>query len=82
MSETANSVSFDVPAYMRQLGARAREASRRISRAETGDKNTALLAIADAVVADAEHLAAENRKDLEAGRQRGLDAALGPRRPR
>jgi glutamate-5-semialdehyde dehydrogenase len=76
MSETANSVSFDVPAYMQQLGARAREASRRIGRAETGDKNAALLAIADAIVADAEHLAAENRKDLEAGRQRGLDAAL------
>jgi glutamate-5-semialdehyde dehydrogenase len=76
MTETANSVSFDVPAYMRQLGARAREASRRISGAETGDKNAALVAIADAIVADAEYLAVENRKDLEAGRQRGLDAAL------
>jgi len=76
MTETAESVSFDVPSYMRELGRRARQASRLVGRAETGDKNAALYAIADAIVADRTHLAAENRKDLQAGKQRGLDAAL------
>jgi len=65
-----------VPSYMRELGRRARQASRLVGRAETGDKNAALYAIADAIVADRAHLAAENRKDLQAGKQRGLDAAL------
>jgi len=76
MTETAESVSFDVPSYMRELGRCARQASRLVGRAETGDKNAALYAIADAIVADRAHLAAENRKDLQAGKQRGLDAAL------
>jgi glutamate-5-semialdehyde dehydrogenase len=76
MTETAESVSFDVPSYMRELGRCARQASRLVGRAESGDKNAALYAIADAIVADRAHLAAENRKDLQAGKQRGLDAAL------
>ena len=76
MTETAQSVSFDVPSYMRELGQRAREASRLVGRAETGDKNAALYAIADAIVADRARLVAENQKDLQAGKQRGLDAAL------
>ena len=76
MTETATSESFDVPSYMRELGQRAREASRLVGRAETGDKNAALYAIADAIVADRARLVAENQKDLQAGKQRGLDAAL------
>jgi glutamate-5-semialdehyde dehydrogenase len=76
MSETAQSMKLDVPAYMRGLGETAREAARLLGRAETAAKNTALLAIADAIVAERERLAAQNHKDLEAGRQRGLDAAL------
>jgi glutamate-5-semialdehyde dehydrogenase len=61
---------------MRGLGETAREAARLLARAETAAKNTALLAIADAIVAERERLAAQNHKDLEAGKQRGLDAAL------
>jgi glutamate-5-semialdehyde dehydrogenase len=76
MSETAQSMKLDVPAYMRGLGATAREASRLLGRAETATKNAALLAIADGLLAERARLVAENRKDLEAGRQRGLDAAL------
>jgi glutamate-5-semialdehyde dehydrogenase len=76
MSETAESMQFDVPAYMHELGRRARSAARDMGRAETRAKNAALHAIADAVLADAEQLKAENRKDLEAGRRNGLDAAL------
>ena len=76
MTETAQSVNFDIPNYMRELGQRAREASRLLGRAESGDKNAALYAIAEAIVADKARLTLENQRDLEAGRQSGLDAAL------
>jgi glutamate-5-semialdehyde dehydrogenase len=51
-------------------------AARSISRAETGAKNGALLAIADTLQSNAQMLMAENHKDLEAGRHRGLDRAM------
>jgi glutamate-5-semialdehyde dehydrogenase len=76
MTETAESMQFDVPAYMQALGRRARAAARDMGRAETGAKNAALHAIADTILAGAEQLQAENGKDLEAGRRNGLDAAL------
>ena len=76
MTESAQSVSFDVPSYMRELGQRAREASRLLGRAESEDKNVALCAIAEAILADKPRLVAENQKDLDAGRESGLDAAL------
>ncbi|WP_367156176.1 MULTISPECIES: glutamate-5-semialdehyde dehydrogenase [Methylomonas] len=60
---------------MQQLGRQARQAGRQISKAESGQKNLALLKIAEAIVDGSEAIAAENRKDLEAGRQNGLDAA-------
>ncbi|MCW8854060.1 MAG: glutamate-5-semialdehyde dehydrogenase [Gammaproteobacteria bacterium] len=67
---------MDVKQYMQQLGQQARQASVEMSRADTGIKNKALLAIADAIDAAAEILKAENAKDLEAGRASGLDDAL------
>jgi len=65
----------DVKHYMQQLGRQARQAGRQISKAESGQKNLALLKIAEAIVDGSEAIAAENRKDLDAGRQNGLDAA-------
>ena len=76
MSAKADSLNFDIPAYMQQVGVRARAAARKVASADTGAKNAALVAIATAIEAAADTLAAENRKDLEAGRARGLDAAL------
>ena len=69
-------MDFDVPAYMLELGRQARAAARLMSRAESGAKNAALVAIADTLLANRAQLRSENRKDLEAGRQHGLDAAL------
>ncbi|MGB0721312.1 MAG: glutamate-5-semialdehyde dehydrogenase [Gammaproteobacteria bacterium] len=66
----------DVIAYMDSLGRQAREAARAMARADTGAKNAALLAMADRIEAESETLRAENAKDLETGRERGLDAAL------
>jgi len=62
--------------YMNGVGRRAREAARAVSRAETGAKNTALLAIATAIEAQVEILREANDRDLVAGRESGLDAAL------
>ena len=69
-------MDFDVPAYMLELGRQARAAARLMSRAESGAKNDALLAIADTILANRALLRSENQKDLAAGRKHGLDAAL------
>jgi len=60
---------------MQQLGRQARQAGREISKADSGLKNLALLQIADAIGKGSAELVAENRKDLQAGRDAGLDAA-------
>ena len=75
MSTKAEAV-FDIPDYMQAVGKRARAAAREISRAESGVKNAALLAIAAAIESEAGTLKAENEKDMAAGKQHGLDAAL------
>ncbi|WP_198408499.1 glutamate-5-semialdehyde dehydrogenase [Methylomicrobium lacus] len=60
---------------MQGLGIKARQAGTEISRADTGRKNLALLKIAEALDSCRDMLAAENGKDLDAGRANGLDAA-------
>jgi len=69
-------MQLDIHEYMRMVGERARVAARAMGRANTGMKDTALTAIAAAIEAAAPTLQAENEKDLEAGRQHGLDTAL------
>lgn len=66
---------MEVKHYMQQLGRQARQAGREISKADSGSKNLALLKIADAIVARRDTLVDENRKDLLAGKDNGLDAA-------
>ncbi len=67
---------MDIKQYMSELGQKARAASRILNRTESGDKNRALLAIADALEAKREFLKLENAKDLSAGKASGLDAAM------
>ncbi len=67
---------MDIQAYMQQLGQQARKAARVLVSASTAQKNQALLAMAEAIENSAESLKAENAKDLENGRQNGLDAAM------
>ena len=76
MSARPEEMQLDIHAYMRMVGERARSAARAMARANTGMKDAALTAMAAAIEASATTLQAENEKDLEAGRQRGLDAAL------
>jgi len=76
MSAKAESMNLDLPAYMQEVGRRARTAARHIGRADTGSKNAALTAIASAIEDAADHLGKENATDLAGGREQGLDAAL------
>ncbi len=69
-------MKFDVKQYMTQLGKQAREASRVLARATTKDKNAALLAMARAIEDQKPALLAANQRDMAAGRDKGLDAAM------
>jgi glutamate-5-semialdehyde dehydrogenase len=66
----------DIEVYMTTLGRQARQAARVMARADTGAKDRALTAIAEAIERSRDALTAANRADLEAGAARGLDAAL------
>lgn len=66
----------DLQVYMTDLGRRARAASAMIAKATTGQKNAALVAIAERIDSARETLLAANAQDMAAGRGKGLDAAL------
>ncbi len=76
MSAKAENMSLDIPQYMQSVGKRGRAAARAMGRANSGMKDAALRAIATAIEASAATLKSENAKDLESGRQHGLDSAL------
>jgi glutamate-5-semialdehyde dehydrogenase len=67
---------MEVKAYMQQVGQQARAASSEIAKADTGLKNAALLAIATAIESSREALVQANQKDMENGRNNGLDTAM------
>lgn len=67
---------MDIKNYMQTVGQQARTASRALSRAGTNAKNEALQFIADEIRAAAETLKQQNALDMEAGKTKGLDAAL------
>jgi len=61
---------------MQTIGQRARAASRLMASASRGDKDAALLSIAAKLELSVDGLVAANSKDLAAGKENGLDAAL------
>ncbi|MFL0810960.1 MAG: glutamate-5-semialdehyde dehydrogenase [Agarilytica sp.] len=67
---------MNVKEYMNDLGQKARAASRKLIAADTGEKNKALFAIADAIAASRAAITAANDIDLAKGKENGLDAAL------
>jgi glutamate-5-semialdehyde dehydrogenase len=71
-----NVPGIDLPAYMREVGERARAASRILARADTHAKNFALNAIAKTIRRDAATLLAANSKDLVSAKAAGHDAAF------
>ena len=77
MSATVSEIETkDIGAYMQAVGERARAASRRTAVAEPGAKNAALLELAERIVDGRARIKDANAKDMAAGRQAGLDAAL------
>ena len=76
MSASIETMNFDVEQYMSALGDKARSSAKEMAKAETADKNAALDAIADALEAARGQLKQENARDLKAGEDKGLDAAL------
>jgi glutamate-5-semialdehyde dehydrogenase len=65
-----------IAAQVALMAAEAREASLTMARLSTTAKNDMLLAMAAALLEQAAYLVAENSTDLEAGRQKGLSAAM------
>lgn len=66
----------DVATYMQEVGSKARAASRVLVASNSGQKNQALNSIADFLDDGRETLIEENRKDLKAGKEKGLSEAL------
>ncbi len=67
---------MNVEQYMTELGQQARDASRLVARADSGLKNRALLAMAEAIDSSRDALAVANQLDLDAARANGLDDAM------
>ena len=65
-----------VKLQMQELGQNARAASRIMAAAETSEKNAALLAAMDAIDSTRDALVSANARDLKAGEEKGLDAAM------
>ena len=76
MNARLKTEQFRLQDYMQGLGAGARAAARTLAAAGTKTKNAALEAIARAIEEAQSTLLAENAKDLESARARGLAAAL------
>lgn len=59
-----------------RIAREAKQAADSLAHVSTDRKNAALLAMADALLARQAHLIAENARDLEAAREKGLTAAM------
>lgn len=69
-------MNSDVKLTLQSLGKKAVIAAKDIANATTATKNAALLAIAEAIESSQAVLKQGNEKDLQAGRERNLEAAL------
>jgi len=68
--------AMDVEQYMVELGIAARAASRIVAASPTAQRNSALLAVHDALDGSRAALVAANKQDMEQGRANALDAPL------
>jgi len=66
----------NIEEIIRNMAGKARKAARRLAALPTSVKDNVLLQTADALLAEKEFIAAENRRDLEAGRAKGLSSAM------
>lgn len=68
--------TFDIETTMSEIGRTARAAASVLAEAPAAAKTAALVAAADRVVAQVDHIIAENAKDLDYGREKGLSDAM------
>ena len=66
----------DLGAQMNEMGTRARAAASILAYASSDAKTKALLFAADAMIAATDYIIAENAKDLDFGREKGLTEAM------
>jgi glutamate-5-semialdehyde dehydrogenase len=66
----------DIAAYARELGENAREASRQLRALPRAKRDGALKALAKSLIASQKDILAENAKDMEEGKERGLTPAM------
>ena len=67
---------MDIQAAMTEMGRSARTAARVLASSSIEQRNEALLQIRAAIAADRDAILAANERDLEQGRESGLEAAL------
>ncbi len=67
---------MDIKQFVTDKAKKAKAASRALANLSTEIKNTALFKMAAGIEKEADRLTAENRKDLEAGEQKGLSKAM------
>ncbi|AXX97839.1 glutamate-5-semialdehyde dehydrogenase [Profundibacter amoris] len=69
-------MSDEIKTMMADLGARAKAASAELGFASSEAKEKALMAAADAIIANTDDILAANEKDMAYGRDKGLTAAM------
>jgi len=72
----AGETYMSIAEKIRQIAVEARQASLVVARLSTAAKNDMLLKMADALEKESAQIIAENGKDLESGRQKGLSSAM------
>jgi len=66
----------EIEAILEKMGEKAKFAAQALAVMSSTEKDKCLLAMADAIENEAEYLKTENRKDLEAGKKKGLSSAM------
>jgi glutamate-5-semialdehyde dehydrogenase len=67
---------LDLKENLSIMAGKVKLASRQLAKANTGQKDNALLAIAEEIRSNREAIKAENQKDVQAGKEKGLSAAF------
>ena len=73
---SANPEDISIQQYMQTVGKQAATAARAMSMASTASKNNALEYLAELLIREQDKIAQVNQQDLQAGQEKGLDAAL------
>lgn len=78
MSETKakNQMSNHLTNLLNDIAERSRSASKQLARASSGAKDKALIKMAHDIVAKAEYIISENKKDLEGATKKGMSSAM------